>query len=62
MPPARFTATPHPPASFSPSATLPAQMVAPAERRERSTIPSLHGKPIRRCSRYSSRPSRTRST
>ena len=39
----RFAETP----SFS--AARQAQMVAPAERRERSTMPSLHGKPIDFC-------------
>jgi hypothetical protein len=49
-----LTATP------SASAARHASMVAPLERRERSTIPGDHGKPIRRTSASVSRPSATR--
>ncbi len=45
MPPARLAATPSPPNS----ALRAAAMVAPTERRARSTMRSDHGKPISRC-------------
>lgn len=53
VPPARLAATP------CVSATRAAAMVAPTERRERSTISGDHGKPISRWRASSSRPSAT---
>ena len=50
VPPARLAATPRE------GAARAAAIVAPTERRERSTICSLHGKPIARCSAVPSVP------
>ena len=56
MPPARLTAAP------SSRAARAAAIVAPAERRERSTIAGDHGKPMRRIISAGSVPAATAAT